>query len=163
MIERQHLKDILHHVTIFAGVTDIGFEKLCNECGVIECSTGDVFIREGTPAKEIYIILEGKIKIVLDIENDPLELIELHSGDCIGETSVIGIQRHSASAVVTEPATLLVLSRDVLMDIYNRDKEFFSLLILNIARELARRLLKTDTMLLHYKKLVQEHNARMLV
>lgn len=151
------LRELLHSVTIFAGVTESGYDRLCTQCAVIECFRDEVFIREGTPAKEIYIMLSGRVKIVLDLDNEPLELIELKTGDCLGETSVIGIQKHSASAVVAEDATMLVLSRDILMDIYNTDKEFFSLLILNIARELARRLAKTNRTLLGYKRMVAAH------
>jgi CRP-like cAMP-binding protein len=65
---------------------------------------------------------------------------------------VIGIQNHSASAVAKEDTELSVLTRTMLMDIYDRDKNTFSMLILNIARELARRLHHTDQVLLHYGK-----------
>jgi hypothetical protein len=40
----------------------------------------------------------------------------------------------------------------MLMSVYEKDKDVFSMLILNIARELARRLYKTDQVLLHYGK-----------
>ncbi len=160
MMNSTHLRDLLHTVTIFAGVSEAGFDRLCGQCSVIECEENEVFIREGTPAQEIYILLEGAVKIVLDIDNEPLELIMLGAGDCIGETSVIGIQKHSASAVVIEKATMLVLSRDVLMNVYNTDKELFALLILNIARELARRLYKTNKTMLAYKHAIAAHGLQ---
>jgi CRP-like cAMP-binding protein len=65
---------------------------------------------------------------------------------------VIGIQDHSASAVVIDQSVLLVLSRQILMTLFETDKGLFSLLILNIAREIARRLHHTDEILLHYGK-----------
>ncbi len=65
--------------------------------------------------------------------------------------AIIGIQKHCASAVIVNGAQVLVFPRHVLMDIYNNDKELFSLLILNIARELARRLYRTDQELLKIK------------
>jgi CRP/FNR family transcriptional regulator, cyclic AMP receptor protein len=97
------------------------------------------------------------VTIVLSLEDEPIEIMEFGPGSCIGEASVIGIQAHSASAVVIEDATLMVLSRQVLMNLFEEDKALFSLLILNIARELARRLSHTDEVLLHYGKTGSQH------
>jgi len=59
-------------------------------------------------------------------------------------------QKHSASALVKEDTLLMELSRKTLMEVANYDSHLFSLLILNIARELARRLHRTDEILLLY-------------
>lgn len=63
---------------------------------------------------------------------------------------MIGIQLHTATAVALEPTELIVLSREALHSIFDDDKELFGLLILNIAREVSRRLKQTDETLLHY-------------
>ena len=141
---------ILKNVTIFSG---FGEEELCRifkGSRLLTKKKGELIIEEGAPASEIFIILRGRVTIILDKDNDPLELAEFGPGDCLGEASVIGIQNHSASAVAKEDAELSVLTRTMLMDIYDQDKNTFSMLILNIARELARRLHHTDQVLLHY-------------
>ena len=71
-------------------------------------------------------------------------------GHCFGEASVIGIQRHQGTVIATIDTELIVLSREALMSIYDSDKELFSILILNIAREVCRRLYASDDVLLHY-------------
>ncbi|NLE00895.1 MAG: cyclic nucleotide-binding domain-containing protein [Fibrobacter sp.] len=143
---------ILKGVTIFSGLGDDDVKRICESCSILEANSGEIILEEETPATEIFIILRGKVSIILGLKNDPLVLTEFGLGDCIGEASVIGIQNHSASAIVTEDAALLVLSRKVLMDLFEVDKSLFSLLILNIAREIARRLHHTDEILLHYGK-----------
>lgn len=149
----QDLLPILKNVTIFSGFNDDEIGRICESCSILDTKVGEIILEENTPATEIFIILKGKVTIVLNLKDDPLELMEFGQGSCIGEASVIGIQNHSASAVVIEDSLLLVLSRQILMDIFNSDKGLFSLLILNIARELARRLHHTDEILLHYGKL----------
>jgi CRP/FNR family transcriptional regulator, cyclic AMP receptor protein len=139
----------LQKATIFAGLAEDGLKRIIDQCEVLEAKTGEIVIYENTPATDIFVILKGRVKITLGQEN-PLEICEFDAGHCIGEASVIGITHHSASAVVIEDATLFVLSRKVLMNIFETDKEFFSYLILNIARELARRLHRTDEILLSY-------------
>ncbi|MFW5959539.1 MAG: Crp/Fnr family transcriptional regulator [Chitinivibrionales bacterium] len=152
MQEGNSILEILQNVTIFAGVKNHDLESMCNRCEIISYPDQEVFIKEGVGSEEIYIITKGKVKVVLDVENDPLELLELGVGHCIGEASVIGIQNHSASVVAEGEVELLVLSRRVLMDIYNEDLKLYSLIILNVARELARRLRSSDRLLLRYKK-----------
>jgi CRP/FNR family cyclic AMP-dependent transcriptional regulator len=133
----------LKNVTIFSSFSLDVLRDLLGDCPHISKKAGELIIEEGTPASEIYIIISGRVSIIL---------AEFGPGDCIGEASVIGVQNHSASARVTEDAELFVLSRSTLMSIYEKDKDVFAMLILNIARELARRLYKTDQVLLHYGK-----------
>lgn len=152
MMDRELYFPVLRNVTILAGIDDEGLRRIFDACQLVEARVGEAVVEEGTEATEIFVILEGTVKIVLNRRDNPLELIELGPGNCFGEASVIGIQTHSASVVVTRDATLLVLSRQALMKALREDKELFSLLILNIARELARRLHHTDEILLHYTK-----------
>jgi CRP-like cAMP-binding protein len=71
-------------------------------------------------------------------------------GQCFGETSVIGIQPHAATAISVKDTELIVLSRKALLSLFKINLELFSILILNIAREACRRLHKTDEILIHY-------------
>jgi CRP/FNR family transcriptional regulator, cyclic AMP receptor protein len=148
--EHIDLLSVLRQVTIFVGLKEEGLVRIARDGSVASFSQGDILITEGTPATDILIVLEGKVKIVLDLAHEPLELFEFGPGNCLGETSVIGILDHSASVIAMEDTRVLVFSRSLLMDILHDDTEFFSLLILNIARELARRLHRTDEILLHY-------------
>jgi CRP-like cAMP-binding protein len=149
MSEKTELFLVLKNVTIFAGVKEDALRTLYNDCRIIDFKKGETIIREGEPATEIFIILKGRVRISLNIPQGPMELIELGPGHCVGESSVIGVQKHSATALVLEDASLMVLTRKVLMDLAQYDKDLFSLLILNIARELARRLHHTDAVILN--------------
>lgn len=153
------LLSILEKVTIFAGLPHDGLRLIIDGCKIEKHPVGEVILREGTPATEIFILLEGSVKIVLNLAEDPLEVCEFGYGHCLGEASVIGINDHSASAVVTRDVTLLVLSRKMLMTLFEHDKEFFALLILNIARELARRLHRTDEILLQYARMNKKQKS----
>jgi len=149
--------DVLKTVTVFAGIDEEHLVRLCEQCKMVSVKAGKAVVEEGTPATEIYIILSGKLKVVLNAKEEPLEIVELFPGHCVGEASVIGVQNHSATVIVEEDAQLLELSRKVLMDISNYDKDLFSIIILNIARELARRLYHTDRLLLEMSRWEKKH------
>ncbi len=151
-VDREALFPVLRMVTIFAGISEEGLRGIFDKCYIKTFGGSDEVVKENTAATDIYIILQGRVKLILGADEEPLELIELGTGNCFGEASVIGIQNHSATVVAMEPATLLVLSRRVLMQIMSENQQLFSLLILNIARELARRLHLSDEILLRYTR-----------
>ncbi|MFP4416001.1 MAG: cyclic nucleotide-binding domain-containing protein [Chitinivibrionales bacterium] len=151
-IERESLFPVLRMVTIFAGISEDGLRGIFDKCYLKSFSGNDEVVHENTAATDIYIILRGRVKLILGADEEPLELIELNMGNCFGEASVIGIQNHSATVVAVEPSILLVLSRRALMQIMSENQQLFSLLILNIARELARRLHYSDEVLLRYTR-----------
>jgi CRP-like cAMP-binding protein len=55
-----------------------------------------------------------------------------------------------ATAIAVEDSEVMVLSRQALLGLRNEDIELFALLMMNVAREIARRLKLTDDILLHY-------------
>ena len=60
----------------------------------------------------------------------------------------MSMHRHTATAIATEESDLIVLSRHALIQLKHDDIGLFALLMMNLARELARRLYLTDQMLL---------------
>ncbi len=156
--DKKKVWPILKSVTIFSGIDDENLEKIYSQCEIVTKKAGEIIIEEGTDATQIFILLSGLVKIVLNYNDQPLEIVKLGAGHCVGEASIIGIQKHCASAILAEDSDVLVFPRHILKDIYERDKELFSMLILNIARELARRLYNTDQALLKYKNLHPDHD-----
>ena len=141
---------VLNKITIFGGLTQkqlFGIFKLLKQ---VSYSKGELIFEQGSPSSHIYIILSGKVKIFVSEGEISLELIQFKVGESFGETSMIGIQSHSASAIALEDTELIVLSRESLLSIFETEKKLFGILILNIAREACRRLHKTDEVLLHY-------------
>lgn len=141
---------ILSQISIFAGFSEIQLRKLFLLLRKTRYKAGEKVFEEGEKPSHIYIVQSGAVKLVVNCQDTPLELIVFEKGHCFGETSVIGIQPHEATAVCVEDTELIVLSRNTLLSLYKTDLEMFSTLILNIAREASRRLHKTDEILLHY-------------
>jgi len=88
--------------------------------------------------------------MLLEDKDILIELISFKDGDCFGETSVIGIQSHSSNALAVKSTELIVLEPSKLLNIYDTNKELFSLLILNIARETSRRLHQSNEALVQH-------------
>ncbi len=156
LVHIEEVVAILNHITILGGLTERQLYTVFQLLQRVSYTANEIVFRQDEAASYIYIIRSGAVKIVVNMEEEPLELITFRTGQCFGETSVIGIQSHSASALAVEDTELIVLSREALLSIFDSDKELFGMLIMNIAREACRRLHKTDEVLLHY---VRTHNG----
>lgn len=142
---------MLDRISIFAGLNTT---QLCTLFGLLKkvrYTAHETVFEQGTQPNYIYIVERGGVKLVVWEDDTPLELVAFEPGHCFGESSVIGIQPHQGTAIATAETELIVLSRGALMSIYETDKELFGILILNIAREVCRRLHATDDILLHYR------------
>lgn len=142
--EKLQYIDVLKKVPIFSAIETEKLLDLYNQCELHSGVDGELLISKDTEAAEIYIVLEGAVSVILTRDGTPFEVAHLGVGSCLGETSVIGIQNHSADVEIIGNSTFLVLTRATLMNLYSADISLFALLVLNIARELARRLKETD-------------------
>ncbi len=141
---------ILNQISILAGLSESQLHAIFQELEEVSYAKEEFIFEQGTQPSHIYIIVKGTVKLTVSEDDTLLELIEFGPGDCFGETSVIGIVPHEASALAADSVDLLVLSRKALLSFLKTNLELFSLLILNIAREACRRLSQTDQILLHY-------------
>ncbi|MFH1665533.1 MAG: cyclic nucleotide-binding domain-containing protein [Candidatus Omnitrophota bacterium] len=141
---------ILNKISLLGGLSEKQLHFILGILREVSYRAGEYIFEKGDEPSHIYIIRSGNIKIVDYEDGTPYEIIEFGVGQCLGETAVIGIQLHSASAVAVEDTELIVLSREALLSIFDSDKELFSLLVLNVAREACRRLHQTDEIMLHY-------------
>jgi len=150
LLDIENILPVLNKISILAGLSDKQLYDLFRLLEKVSYNSGEIIFEQGTEPSHIYIIQSGKIKLFVSQHDTPFELIEFDQGHCFGEASVIGIQPHGATAIAAEDAELIVLSRNALLSIYEKDKEMFSIIILNIAREVCRRLHGSSETLLHY-------------
>lgn len=149
-LDVENILPILNKISIFGGLSEQQLYFVFRHLEKVSYKADEYIFRQGEQPSHIYIVKSGQVKIVIESEGGPLEICVFEVGQCFGETSVITIQRHSASAIAVKDTELIVLSRSALFSIFDSDKELFAMLILNIAREACRRLHKTDEILLHY-------------
>lgn len=150
LLDVENVLPILNKISILGGLDDKQLYTVFRLLEVEHYKKGEFIFRQGDAPSHIRIIRSGRVRMVEDVDGTPLELFEFKTGDCFGETSVIAIQQHTASALAIEDTELLVLPRDKLFHLYHTDPNLFGMLMMNIAREACRRLSKTEDIMLHY-------------
>jgi CRP-like cAMP-binding protein len=150
LLEVEQVLPILNRISLFGGLDDSQLYSVFRILETEHAKKGDFIFRQGEAPDHIRIVRSGRVRIVEEVDGTPMELAEFGPGECFGETSVIAIHRHTASALAAEACELLVLPREKLFGFHETDPELFGLLMLNIAREACRRLKRAENTMLHY-------------
>lgn len=138
---------------LFGGVTDDGIRKIIPYLEEKSFATGDFIIREGSSGTNLYLITEGSVEVLKSRGSgddlDPMlsRIAVLKTGDTFGEMALIDIQPRSAMVRALEPVKALALSNASLYHLYQDDIHTYTMIILNLARELSRRLRLMDELL----------------
>ena len=156
----EEVRPLLSEISIFGGLKGAQLDEIFRSLKTVKYDEDEYIFKRGEDLSYIYIIKQGEVKMIIEDKEVFLDLISFKDGDCFGETSVIGIQSHSSNAIAVVPTELIVLEPSKLLNIYETDKEAFSLLILNIARETARRLHQSNEALLQYMLIKNRMNGK---
>jgi CRP-like cAMP-binding protein len=143
---------ILSNISFLGGVSDAQRNKIFDRLEIGQFEKGECVAQHGEDAAHIYIITKGKIDLLLTDNKVVVRKRAFNVGDCFGEAAFLAMNNDTASFVAAENCELVVLSRHSLNQLRHEDPELFSTLIMNLARELARKLQYTDYLLLQHER-----------
>ncbi len=147
----------LREIGLFGALGDDLLEKLATSLKPMNVSPGDFVFREGDAAREFYIVLAGEIEVLKRSRSGrETRVAILGPNDCFGEMSVIDMQARSATVRALGPARLLKMTTEDMDALYRTDLKSYTLIVLNIARDLSRRLRVTDGLLADFTANVLE-------
>src|ERR1700676_607732 len=85
--------------------------------------SGTTLIHEGMPIENIFVVLDGKLSVLVKAMGDR-EIAALLAGEIVGEMSFVDSRPPSASVVAAQDSHLLVLPRAVLTSKMKMDDAF---------------------------------------
>jgi CRP-like cAMP-binding protein len=130
----------LQKYALFGGITEEQIGTLLPLMENEEYEAGSDIIVEGTRNDKIHFIEEGRVAVL----KEGIVLSEFGEGDTFGEMEVLDIMPSAATIKAVTPVRLLSMSNKTLHEIYKTDLGVFSMLLMNLARDLSRRLRKMD-------------------
>jgi CRP-like cAMP-binding protein len=101
---------------------------------------GEAIITEGAPNDRIRFIIEGKAVA----EKQGLTLFHFQEGDTFGEMEVLDVMPSAATIKALSPTTVMSITNRNLRQIYKDDIKAYALIIMNLARDISRRLRNMD-------------------
>ena len=116
--------------------------------GVVAEGRGSVSVAEGDGGVSIYWLERGQVAILKRREDENLALRTLEAGDCFGEVALVDFGPRSASVRAVVDCAALEITTGLLREIREHDLEQFTLITMNLGRELSRRLRSAEARLL---------------
>lgn len=152
--------NFLKNYPLFGGLTETQIKKIIPFLKKEIYKKDQIILKEGEDNSKIYFIVKGKVEIFKSIKKNGKAVKEilaiLKKGDNFGEMELIEIKKVIASVKALEDTEVLTFTNRELLKLEKIDLSLFSMLILNLARELSRRLEKMDDvyaqLLLKYKE-----------
>lgn len=101
---------------------------------------GQAVCLEDDVAEAMYFIEKGEVNVKVSGKT----IGTLHEGESFGEMSLIDMMRRSATVEAKTEIEIYVLDKKAFYRLYKKDLESYTMIILNIARELSRRIRELD-------------------
>jgi len=127
---------ILQKYSLFGGLTEEQIEQIIPLMEDEHYSPGTIIIPEGTPNDKILFLLEGKVSII----KGKTIIYDLAEGNTFGEMEILDVMPSAATVKAVTDVTAISISNKSFHEIYKNDIQSFSLLLMNLARDVSRRL-----------------------
>jgi len=141
----------LSRIAIFGGLTE---EELTLVSRLLEerlYEPGAIIVDEGTSGRELYVIAGGRADVLKrTADGGETKIAELGAGACFGEMALVGIMPRTATVRARSPLPALVLSYAGIAKLSQAHLPTFTLLVMNLARDVCRRLREADAVLAEF-------------
>ena len=138
----------LRNIGLFGALSDDVLEYLSTLLTVETPPAGSTLFREGEDANAMFVVINGEVEVLKKSKRAvEARVAVLGPGDWFGEMSIVDIQPRSATVRALAPSRLLRISSADLDALYRHDLRSYAIIILNLARELSRRLRVADGIL----------------
>jgi CRP/FNR family cyclic AMP-dependent transcriptional regulator len=139
----------LREIGLFGALSDEVLDRLARMLKTMRVTPGSAIFKEGeTAAREMYVVLDGEMEVTKRSRRKrDLRVAILGPNDLFGEMSLIDMQARSATVRALGPSRLLRITSEDMDALYRADLKSYALIVLNIARDLSRRLRVADGIL----------------
>jgi len=132
-------------VPIFAGLDEKALGIFLEHAKKIPVQDGDVIAREGEANHCMFLIETGSVRIIKNFDTpEAVSLATLGPGEFFGEMCILEPQPRSATGQAAGQTTVVSVASSAFYHLYQKMPAQHSILILNMARDLSRRLRHLD-------------------
>jgi len=143
-------ENFLHLVPMMAGLDDEAIHFLSGLAREDHFPAGSVILGEGEPGNRMFFLAGGHVLVVKGHGTvQPVILARLGPGEFFGEMSLVESVARSASVLAEEEVTACTLKGTDFHRLYQHRPAQYGIVMLNLARDLSRRLRALDERFSH--------------
>ena len=142
----QHKRlELLQSMPIFGGIRADTLAFLLEHSKQVAVQKDDYFYHEKDPAQSLFVLVHGKIMLLKAWHGEEYILKTLEPGNCFGEVALMDLQPRNTSSLATEDSRAIEITDDTFHLLFKREIEQFTMIRMNMAREVCRRLREADS------------------
>ena len=141
---KQARVELLQSMPIFGGLGKQTLEFLIDLASIRHVEAGGYFFHEGDDATSMFVLERGRVVVTKLWDGKPHPIKHLGQGDCFGEMALLDLYPRSASVIAEDPCDAIELGQDILLKLCLHNIEQFTIIQMNIGREISRRLRTAD-------------------
>ena len=135
---------LLQAMPIFGGIDEATITWLLEGATMHDISRGGCVFREGDVDSSVYVIEEGEFTVYRHWNHKDYRARQLGPGDCFGEMALLDCKPRSATVRADTDGRLIQITAARLGDLYGPRPEQYTLILMNLGREVCRRLRDAD-------------------
>jgi signal transduction histidine kinase len=99
--------EILHGLPYFSDLPEGILSDVCEHSEQVTLDAGTTIIEEGTHSEEMYVVVEGQLKVTKSTVEKEIELARLGPGEVVGEIALLDQAPRTATVTTAEPSLLI--------------------------------------------------------
>jgi len=136
-LQTRDLGVALRSVPLFADFEPAELEQLAALSRTRSMPKGNVIFYEDDPGVSCYVIMSGKVKIVVNADDGREHILGvLYEGDVFGEMSLIDGQPRSASAICADDVQMVTIQRDDFLSLLRSNPDISLKLLVTLSQRL---------------------------
>lgn len=136
------VNETTRQMAVFQGLEEGELAKITALCHLIDCPAGITVLQAGERGDALYMVMEGQMDIY-GPDNSTL-VGHVHSGDFLGEISLVSQQSYTATAITATPVRLVALKHQDFSNLINRYPRIGMKVMKNIAISVGEKLRNLD-------------------
>lgn len=142
-----HLKD----AAAFGALSEEGIVYLMKKGRIRALRKGEILVSTGTPSGSFFIVLKGSLAYSQSLDDHSRHIYDFHYGEAIGFVSMIALTPWPGTTTATSNSYVLEVDSDLFYSLHCERPLDFGVLLINLSRELARRILNLTRMVAELK------------
>jgi CRP-like cAMP-binding protein len=131
---------LIRQIELFKDIPDDELKKILEITFIKDYPLGAVLFNEGMDGDVMYVIVNGEVQLSKKKEKESVLIASLKGGSFFGEMSLIENEKRSATAKISVPTKMLVITRRTFQQLLEVNPHITSKLLMMILRVMSRRL-----------------------
>ena len=139
--------ELIRCMPVFGGLSEDTLTTILEQAPVTKIAPGEAFFHENDRADAMFVLETGRVAVMKTWHGETRRLAVLKRGDCFGEMGLIDLGPRSATVVALENTSAIRIDMVLIHGFYETDLKQFTLIQMNICREMSRRLRAADELI----------------